>query len=160
MAPVIDEGVSSLSFCLEGDGQIVLCEYIRELFGFRKEALEEVDVQENVLEGFWGLILGKDNRQRSSIRNPIIGVCPSWMCKSILGRIKETKMTDIALNWLYSGLIARQEIDTSYIMLNRWCCETTSGTGDIGSGCYLSLLAISLRLRITRNPKFLLTGSS
>jgi hypothetical protein len=35
---VIDEGVPSLSFRLEGDDQIVLYEYIRELLWFRKEA--------------------------------------------------------------------------------------------------------------------------
>jgi hypothetical protein len=31
---------------------------------------------------------------------------------------------------------------------------------DIGSGCYLSMLAISLRPGITRNPKHLLPGTS
>jgi hypothetical protein len=36
----------------------------------------------------------------------------------------------------------------------------TSSSGDIGSGCYLSMLAISLRLGITRNPKHLLHGTS
>jgi hypothetical protein len=45
-------------------------------------------------------------------------------------------------------------------MINRWCCEATSGSGDIGSGCYLSMLAISLRLGITRNPEHLLPGTS
>jgi hypothetical protein len=53
---------------------------------------------------------------------------------------------------LYSALIARQPIDLSYLMINRWCCEATSGSGDIGSGCYLSMLAISLRPGIPRNP--------
>jgi hypothetical protein len=33
MAPILDEGVSSLSFRLE-DEQVVLYEYIRELLGF------------------------------------------------------------------------------------------------------------------------------
>jgi hypothetical protein len=160
MAPVINEGVPSLSFRLEGDDQIVLCEYIRELLGFQKEALDQVNVQENVLERFWGLIAGIDNRQRSSIQNPIIKIFHSWMCKRILGRIKETKSTDMELNWLYSGLIARQEIDRSYIMINRWCYEATSGNSDIGYGCYLSMLAISLRPGITRNPKFLLPRTS
>jgi hypothetical protein len=32
-------------------------------------------------------------------------------------------------------------------MINRWCCEATSDSGDIGSG-------------ITRNPKHLLTKTS
>jgi hypothetical protein len=45
-------------------------------------------------------------------------------------------------------------------MINRWCCEATSGSGDIGSGCYLSMLAISLRPGITRNPEHLLAGTS
>jgi hypothetical protein len=45
-------------------------------------------------------------------------------------------------------------------MINRWCCEATSGSGDIGSGCYLSMLAISLKPGITRNPKHLLAGTS
>jgi hypothetical protein len=44
-------------------------------------------------------------------------------------------------------------------MINRWCYEATSNLGDIGSGCYLSMLAISLRPGITRNPKHLLPGT-
>jgi hypothetical protein len=74
--------------------------------------------------------------------------------------MRETKVTDTELNWLYSALIARQPIDPSYLMINRWCCEATSGAGDIGSGCYLSMLAISLRPGITRNPEHLLRGTS
>jgi hypothetical protein len=81
------------------------------------------------------------------------------MCKRIMGRMKETKMTDTELNWLHSALIAKQPIDPSYLMINRWCCEATSGSGDIGSGCYLSMLAISLRSGITRNPEHLLRGT-
>jgi hypothetical protein len=34
------------------------------------------------------------------------------------------------------------------------------GGGSIGSGCYLSMLAISLRLGITRYPEHLLRGTS
>jgi hypothetical protein len=64
------------------------------------------------------------------------------------------------LNWLYSALIARQPIDPTYLMINRWCCEATSSSGDIGLGCYLSMLAISLKPGITRNPKHLLPGTS
>jgi hypothetical protein len=45
-------------------------------------------------------------------------------------------------------------------MINWWCCEATSGSGDIGPGCYLSMLAISLRPGITRNPKHLLPETS
>jgi hypothetical protein len=36
----------------------------------------------------------------------------------------------------------------------------TSSSGDIGSGCYLSMLAISLRPAIPRNPEHLLAGTS
>jgi hypothetical protein len=82
------------------------------------------------------------------------------MCKGILGRMRETKVTDTELNWLYLALIARQPIDPSYLMINRWCCEATSGSGDIGSGCYLSMLAISIRLGMPRNPEHLLLGTS
>jgi hypothetical protein len=74
--------------------------------------------------------------------------------------MRETKITNTELNWLYLALIARQPIDPSHLMINRSCCEATSGSGDIGSGCYLSMLAISLRPSITRNPKHLLAGTS
>jgi hypothetical protein len=74
--------------------------------------------------------------------------------------MRETKITNTELNWLYSAWIARQPIDPTHLMINRWYCEATSGSGDIGSGCYLSMLAISLRLVITRNPKHLLPGTS
>jgi hypothetical protein len=82
------------------------------------------------------------------------------MCKRILERMRETKVTDTKLNWLYSTLIDRQPIDPSYLMINRWCCEATSGSRDIGSGCYLSMLAISLRLGIPKTPEYLLPGTS
>jgi hypothetical protein len=49
------------------------------------------------------------------------------------------------LNWLYLALFARQPIDPTHLMINRWCCEATSGLRDISSGCYLSMLVISLR---------------
>jgi hypothetical protein len=73
---------------------------------------------------------------------------------------RETKITDMDLNWLYSALNAKQPIDPTHLIINRWCCEATSGSGDIGSRCYLSMLAISLKLAITRNPKHHLPGSS
>jgi hypothetical protein len=76
------------------------------------------------------------------------------------GRIKETKIIDMELNWLYSALIVGQPINPTHLMINRWCCEATSGSRDIGSGCYFSMLAISLRLRIPRNTEYLLVGTS
>jgi hypothetical protein len=152
MAPILDEGVPSLSFWLEGIQQVVPYENIRELLGFQKGAPEKVDVPEGMLDGFWNLILGEADQQRNSIRSPIIQVFHSWMCRRNLGRMRETKVIDMELNWLYSALIARQPIDPSYLMIN----QATSGSGDIGSGCYLSMLAISLRLGIPRNPKHVL----
>jgi hypothetical protein len=74
--------------------------------------------------------------------------------------MRETKITNTGLNCLYSALIARQPIDPTHLMINRWCCEATSGSGDIGSGCYLSMLALYLRSGITRNPEHLLHGTS
>jgi hypothetical protein len=160
MAPILDEGVSSVSFRLEGIQKVVPYENIRELLGFQKGAPEKVDVPEGMLDGFWNLISGEAHQQRNSIRNPIIQVFRSSMSKRILGRMRETKVTNTELNWLYSTLIARQPIDPSYLMISRWCCEATSGSGDIGSGCYLSILAISLRPGISRNPEHLLPGTS
>jgi hypothetical protein len=159
MAPILDEGVQSLSFRLEGIQQVVPYEYIRVLLGFQKGAPKKVDVSDGMLGGFWNLIFGEAHQQHNSICNTIIQVFHSWMCKKIMGRMRETKVTNTELNWLYLALISKQPIDPSHLMINRWCCEATSGSGDIGSGCYLSMLAISLRPGITRNPEHLLRGT-
>jgi hypothetical protein len=98
---------------LEGISQVVPFEHIRELLGFQKGALEKLDVPEGMLDGFWNLILGEAHQKRNYIRNPNIQVFHSWMCKRISGRMRETKVTDTKLNWLYSALIARQPIDPS-----------------------------------------------
>jgi hypothetical protein len=81
-----------------------------------------------MLDGFWNMIAGGAQQQRNIILNPIIQVFHSWMCKRILGRMKETKVIDTELYWLYSALIARQPIDPSHLMINRWCCEVASGS--------------------------------
>jgi hypothetical protein len=57
MTPILDEGVPSLAFRLEGIQQVVPYENIRELLGFQKGALEKVDVPH--VGGFWNLISGK-----------------------------------------------------------------------------------------------------
>jgi hypothetical protein len=74
MMPILDEGVPSSSFRLEGIQQVVPYENIRELLGFQKGALEKVDVLEGMLDGFWNLISREAHQQRSFIRNPIIQV--------------------------------------------------------------------------------------
>jgi hypothetical protein len=57
-------------------------------------------VPPGMLYGFWNLIFGEAHQQRNCIRNPIIQVFHSWMSKRILGRMRETKVTDTELNWL------------------------------------------------------------
>jgi hypothetical protein len=44
------------------------------------------------------MIAGEAHQQRNSIRNPIIQVFYSWMCKRILGRVREIKLTDMEVN--------------------------------------------------------------
>jgi hypothetical protein len=51
MAPILDEGVQSLSIRLEGIQRGSL-RYIRELLGFQKGAPEKVDVSDGMLDGF------------------------------------------------------------------------------------------------------------
>jgi hypothetical protein len=58
MEPILDEGVSSLSFHLKGVEQVVPYEYIRKLLGFQKRVPELVDVSEGMLDGFWNMIAG------------------------------------------------------------------------------------------------------
>jgi hypothetical protein len=107
IAPILDDGVQSLSFRLERVQQVVPYEHVTELLGFHKGAPEKVDVPPGMLDGFWNLISGEAHQQRNCILNPIIRVFHSWMCKRVLGRMRETKVTDMELNWLYSALIAR-----------------------------------------------------
>jgi hypothetical protein len=138
MAPILDEGISSFSFCLEGVEKMVPYD-IWELLGFQKGAPKQVYVHEGTLEGFfWSMIMGGAHQQRNTIWNPIIQVFHSWMCKRILGRMRERKITNTELNWLYSALIAKWPIDPSYLMINRWCCEQHRVRG-VTSLCWLSL---------------------
>jgi hypothetical protein len=88
IAPILDEGVQSLSYRLERIQQVVTNEYVRELLGFQKGAPEKVDVSESLLDGFWNLISGEAHQQRNSICNPIIQVFHSWMCRRIMGRMR------------------------------------------------------------------------
>jgi hypothetical protein len=52
IAPILDDGVQSLSFHLEGVQQVVPYEHVRELLGFHKGAPEKVDVPPGMLAGF------------------------------------------------------------------------------------------------------------
>jgi hypothetical protein len=115
MAPILDEGVSSFSFRLEGVEQVVPYEYIRELLGFQKGDAQQVDVHGGTLEGFWSMIVVEDHQRRNTIQSPIIQVFHSWMCKRILGTMRETKVIDTELSWLCSAFIARQPIDPTHL---------------------------------------------
>jgi hypothetical protein len=74
MVPILDEGVPSLSFRLEGVQQVVPYEYIRELLGFQKGAPELVDVPEGMLDGFWNMIAGEPTNKE------ILSGTPSSKC--------------------------------------------------------------------------------
>jgi hypothetical protein len=84
MAPILDEGVPSFSFRLEGVEQMVPYEYIRELLGFQKGALEQVYVHGGTLEGFWRVNAGGAHQQRNSIRTPSSKYV-TLLCKWIFG---------------------------------------------------------------------------
>jgi hypothetical protein len=53
LAPVINEGVSCLSFRLEDEKQLVLYGYIGELLGYKKEARSKL-MSKKMLGGFLG----------------------------------------------------------------------------------------------------------
>jgi hypothetical protein len=114
MAHILDEGVPSLSFRLEGVEQVVPMS-IRELLGFQKGAQNKWMCMKAHWKFFRSVIAGGAHQQRNTSRNPIIQVFHSCMCKRILGRMGETKITNTELNWLYSALIARQPIDPTHL---------------------------------------------
>jgi hypothetical protein len=72
MVHILDEGVPSLSFRLEGVEQVDPYEYIWELLGFQKGAPEQMYVHEGTLKHFWSVIMGGAHQQRNTSRNPII----------------------------------------------------------------------------------------
>jgi hypothetical protein len=72
MMPILDEGVSNLSFHLEGVEQVV--PYIRELLGFQKGAPGQVYVHGGTLEGFWSMIAG------GATNKEILAGTPSFKC--------------------------------------------------------------------------------
>jgi hypothetical protein len=54
LAPVINEGVSCLSFHLEDEEQLVPCGYIGELLSYKKEAQSKLMSKKKMIEGFLG----------------------------------------------------------------------------------------------------------
>jgi hypothetical protein len=63
LAPVINEGVSCLSFRLKDEEQLVPYIYIGELLGYKKEARSKLMSEKKMLEGFWGMISREDYKE-------------------------------------------------------------------------------------------------
>jgi hypothetical protein len=117
-----------------------------------------VDVDGGTLEGFWSMITGEAHWQRNSIRNPSSKCFTHGCAKGFWGEW-ETKITNTELNWLYLAFCqAANRLHLPYdqpVVL--W---SNIRVGRYGSGCYLSMLAISLWPGIPRNPEHLLAGTS
>ena len=43
-------------------------------------------------------------------------------------------------------------------MVERWICEASSGTGEVGSGCYLTMIARAMNPRLRVIQKFYVPG--
>jgi hypothetical protein len=71
IAPILDDGVQSLSFCLEGVHQVVPYEHVRDLIAFHKGALEKVDLPPSMLDGFWRLISGEPTKNAIASATPL-----------------------------------------------------------------------------------------
>ena len=137
---VDDEEVPCLKFRLKNEEKVITYGAIGSLLGFKSNASEMVEVEDGELDEFWMKIAKYVYRQRKNVGNVILQIFHSWVSKRILGRMRESKVTDQELNWMYAALV-KQVIDPTYIMVERWICEASSGTGEVGLGCYLTLIA-------------------
>ena len=72
--------------------------------------------------------------------------------------VTESKVTDQELNWMYAALVKKQVIDSTYIMVERWICEASSGTGEVGSRCYLTLIARAMNPGLAMIQKYYVPG--
>ena len=52
----------------------------------------------------------------------------------------------------------KQVIDPTYIMVERWICEASSGTGEVGSGCYLTMIARAMNPGLRVIQKYYVPG--
>lgn len=158
MKEIEGEEVECLKFRIKDKEYFISYSGIEQVLGFIRGAPELVDIQEGELDEFWEKIGVDANRVRKSISNITLRIFHSWMSKRILGRMREHKVTDRELNWLYSGLVKKQRINPTYIMIDRWTCEAISGTGDVGSGCYLTQIAHVVTGGLRGIPRFYLKG--
>jgi hypothetical protein len=58
------------------------------------------------------------------------------------------------------GWRKKQAVDPTNIMINQRTCQAIFRSGDIDSGCYLTMIAVALNPTIGRNPTFLIRGTS
>ena len=72
--------------------------------------------------------------------------------------MRESKVTDQELNWMYAALVKKQVMDPTYIMVDRWVCEASSSTGEVGSGCYLTLIAQAMNPELGVIQKYYVPG--
>jgi hypothetical protein len=79
MAPILDEGVPSFSFRLEGVEQVVPY-VLGSYLVFKREPCNKW-MCKGTLEGFWSMIAGEDHQRRNTIWNPIIQVFNSYVQK-------------------------------------------------------------------------------
>jgi len=155
---VDDEEVPCLKFRLKNEEKVITYGEIGSLLGFKSNAYEMVQVEDGELDEFWTKIVKDVNRQRKNISNVTLQIFHSWLSKRILGRMRESKVTDQELNWMYAALVKKQVIDPTYIMVERWICEASSGTREVGSGCYLTMIARAMNPRLRVIQKFYVPG--
>jgi hypothetical protein len=84
------------------------------LLGFQTGAPKQVDVHEGTWKVFWVWSREKAINEEILSGTPS-SKCFTHMCKRILGRMRETKVTDTELSWLHSALTARQPIDPTHL---------------------------------------------
>ena len=63
--------------------------------------------------------------------------------------MRESKVTNQELNWMYAALVKKQVIDPTNIMV-----EASSGMREVGSGCYLTMIARAMNPRLRVIKKF------
>ena len=149
------EEVSCLKFRLKNEEKVITYGEIGRLLGFKSNAYEMVQVEDGELDSK----IAKDvNHQRKNINNVTLQIFHSWLSKRILGRMRESKVTDQELNWMYAALVKKQVIDPTYIMVERWICEASSGTGEVGLGCYLTMIARAMNPGLRVIQKYYVPG--
>jgi hypothetical protein len=118
MTPILDEGVSSLSFQLEGIQQVVSYEHIRELLGFQKRAPEKRRCAGRHVRWFLEYDVGRSPRTNKFYLEQHHRSVSLMDEQKDFGENEGKKGDETELNCLYSTLIARQPIEPSYLMIN------------------------------------------